>query len=241
MVYLQRLKRTALILFALFLTPANGSTAADPEELQSHDSIREAARQHILDSSAEYSAPPEVQAGRLDNRLRLAACELPLQTFSPPGKRMLGKVTVGVRCEGEKPWTLYVPVTVAVMSQVVVAKTELTRGSIITREDLKLEQRDIARLHRGYLDSLEKAIGKTVKYSVRPNQVVTPSRVESPLAVKRNGRVTILAANSSVQVRMSGTALENGSIGERIRVKNRSSNRELEARVIEQGVVQVTM
>jgi flagella basal body P-ring formation protein FlgA len=127
------------------------------------------------------------------------------------------------------------------MSEVVVAKTELSRGSTVTRDDLKLEKRDIARLHRGYLESLDKAIGKTVKYSVRPNQVVTPSRIDSPLAVKRNGRVTILAANSSVQVRMTGTALENGSIGQRIRVKNRSSERELEARVVGQGIVQVTL
>jgi flagella basal body P-ring formation protein FlgA len=241
MVYLQRLKITALIIMAVCLTPANAATATDSGALQSHNSIREAAGQHILERAEEYPAAPEVQAGHLDNRLRLAACDQPLQTFSPPGKRLLGKVTVGVRCEGTKPWTLYVPVTVSVMSQVVVAKTQLTRGSTVTREDVKLEKRDIARLHRGYLDSLDKAIGKTVKYSVRANQVVTPSRIDSPLAVKRNGRVMILAANSSVQVRMTGTALENGSIGQRIRVKNRSSKRELEARVVEQGVVQVSM
>jgi flagella basal body P-ring formation protein FlgA len=241
MAYKQRLKTTALIILAVCLIPANGSAATDPGTLQSHGSIREAARQHILERSEEYPAPPKAQAGHLDNRLRLAACDQPLQTFSPPGKRLLGKVTVGVRCEGSKPWTLYVPVSVAVMSQVVVAKTELSRGATVTREDVKLEKRDIARLHRGYLDTLEKAVGKTVKYSVRPNQVVIPSRLVSPLAVKRNGRVTIIAANSSVQVRMSGTALENGSIGQRIRVKNRSSKRELEARVVEQGVVQVTM
>jgi flagella basal body P-ring formation protein FlgA len=241
MAYLRHLKGAAPIMLAVFLSPANGSTAGAPETLQSHGSIREAAKQHILEHSEEYPAPPEIQAGHLDNRLRLAACGQPLQTFSPPGKRMLGKVTVGVRCEGDKPWTLYVPVNVAVMSQVVVAKTELSRGSSVTRDDVKLEKRDIARLHRGYLDSLEKAIGKTVKYSVRPNQVVTPSRLVTPLAVKRNSRVLILAANSSVQVRMSGTALENGSIGQRIRVKNRSSKRELEARVVEQGVVQVSM
>jgi flagella basal body P-ring formation protein FlgA len=241
MAYLQHLKRSALIVLAVCLTPANGSTTADAGALQSHNSIREAARQHILEHSEEYPAPPDVQAGHLDNRLRLAACGQPLQTFSPPGKRLLGKVTVGVRCDGDKPWTLYVPLNVSVMSQVVVAKTELTRGSTVTREDVKLEKRDIARLHRGYLESLDKAIGKTVKYSVRSNQVVTPSRIDSPLAVKRNGRVTILAANSSVQVRMTGTALENGSIGQRIRVKNRSSERELEARVVGQGIVQVTL
>ncbi len=241
MAYSSRLPTSALFCMAICLAPFSGSLAAESTSYQSHESIREAAREHILERREEYPAPPEVQAGHLDNRLRLAACEQPLETFSPPGKRLLGKVTVGVRCEGEKPWVLYVPVTIIVMAPVVVANSELARGATVTPGDVKLEKRDIARLHRGYYATLEEAVGKTVRHSLRRNQVVTPSRLNSPLAVKRNSRVTILAASSSVQVRMSGTALQNGSIGERIRVKNRSSERELEARVVKQGVVQVTM
>ena len=229
-------------LYSLAALLAAGSVmavAATPS--QSHDSILEAARQHVLEQSDKYPSPPEVQTGRLDSRLRLAACDIPLETFSPPSNQQTAKVTVGVRCNGTKNWTLYVPVTVVVMADVVTAANELRRGQILTAQDLVIEQRDIARLHRGYLANLKEAIGKQVKYNIRRGQVLTPAKVAAPKAVKRNSRVTIVAQNPAIQVRMKGTALESGAIGDRIRVRNNSSKRELEAQVLAQGIVQVTL
>ncbi len=210
-------------------------------QLQSHESIKQAAEQHILDIADTYPTPPVVSAGHLDRRLRLTACELPLETFTPTNGRKMGKVTVGVRCPGEKPWTLYVPVTVSIMLPVVVAANELQRGALIKQDDIKLENRDIARLHRGYLENLDQAMGKKVKQTIHSNQIITPSRITLPRAIKRNSRVTILASSNIIQVRMVGIALENGSIGERIRIRNQSSNREIDAKVIAPGVVQVAM
>lgn len=228
--------------FSLAALLAMGSAmalAATPS--QSHESILEAARQHVLDQSDRYPSPPEVQTDRLDSRLRLAACDIPLETFSPPNNRQTARVTVGVRCTGTKNWTLYVPVTVIIMADVVTAAKELRRGRILTAQDLVIEQRDIARLHRGYLANLKEAIGKQVKYNIRRGQVITPAKVASPKAVKRNSRVTIVAQNPAIQVRMKGTALESGAVGDRIRVRNNSSKRELEAEVLAQGIVQVTL
>ncbi len=220
---------------ALYITNVTAAT------LQPHASIREAAEQHIVERSDTYPTPPVVKSGRLDNRLRLAACELPLETFTPNNRQKMGKITVGVRCTGKKPWTLYVPVTVAVMLPVVITTTELQRGDLIRQEDLRLEERDISRLHRGYLESLDKAIGKSVKQSIHHNQIITPSKISSPRAIKRNSRVTIISNSSAIQVRMTGIALENGSIGERIRVRNQSSKREIDAQIVAPGVVQVAM
>ncbi len=228
--------------FSLAALLAVGSVmaiAATPS--QSHESILEAARQHVLEQSDRYPSPPEVQTGRLDSRLHLAACDIPLETFSPPSNRQSAKMTVGVRCTGTTNWTLYVPVTVIVKADVVTAAKELRRGQILTAQDLILEQRDIASLHHGYLVNLKEAIGKQVKYNIRRGQVITPAKVASQKAVKRNSRVTIVAQNPAIQVRMKGTALENGAIGDRIRVRNNSSKRELEAEVLGNGIVQVTL
>ncbi len=210
-------------------------------QLQSHEGIREAATQHILNLGDTYPAPPIVTAGHLDSRLRLAACEQPLETFTPANWRKMGKITVGVRCNGERPWSLYVPVTVSIMLPVVVTTTELHRGALIRREDLQLDERDISQLHRGYLESMDQAVGKSVKQSIHRDQILVPSRLVSPQAIKRNSRVTILASSNTVQVRMVGIALENGSIGERIRIRNQSSNREIDAKIVAPGVVQVAM
>ncbi|MEJ2529110.1 MAG: flagellar basal body P-ring formation chaperone FlgA, partial [Gammaproteobacteria bacterium] len=136
---------------------------------------------------------------------------------------------------------LFVPVNVKVMAEVVVARNSLPRGTILRPDDLTLSQRDLARLHRGYLEQPKLAVGKKLRQRLRRNQVVTPSQLDTPVAVKNNSRITITASSKLMQIHMAGKALQNGSIGELIRVRNESSKRELEARVIAPGIVEVAM
>ncbi|MCP4126171.1 MAG: flagellar basal body P-ring formation protein FlgA [Gammaproteobacteria bacterium] len=226
---------TLIFMLALmaFDLPAN--------EIQSHDSIMEAARRHILDHSSDYPSPPQVSAGRLDSRLRLAACDQPLESYTPQGRRRMGKITVGIRCNGTHPWSMFVPVTVKVMTQVVVARDSLPRGAVIGEGDIGLEQRDISRLHRGYLEKKTAVLGKKLRQRIRQHQVITPSQLDSPHAIKRNNRVTILASSKALKIRVTGKALQNGSLGELIRVRNESSKKELDARIIAPGIVEVAM
>ncbi len=208
---------------------------------QSHESIMDAARQHILEQSESYPSPPEVVAGHLDSRLRLRQCELPLESYAPQGKKLMGKITVGVRCNGATPWSLFVPVSVKVMAEVVVSKRGMPRGSIIGPDDVTTDRRDISQLHRGYLEEPKAVVGKKLRQRVRRHQVLTPYQLDNPLTVKRNTRVVIQASKESVQVRMMGKALQNGSLGQIIRVRNESSNREIDAKIIAPGIVEVPM
>jgi flagella basal body P-ring formation protein FlgA len=228
---------SALLILLWALTPSSGMAAG----LQSHASILEAARKHVLDQSGYFPAPPEVVVGRLDRRLRLKECDQPLESYTPNEKLKIGNTTVGVRCNGSSPWSLFVPVTVKVMAEIVVANRNMPRGSIIGQGDLTLEKRDLARLHRGYMEDATSAIGKKLRNRVRKHQVITPSQLDVPLAVKRNNRVIIQASNSTIQIRMVGKALENGGIGETIRVRNISSNKEIDAKIISSGIVEVSM
>ncbi len=222
----------------LWTSVALDGMAAD---FQSHESIVEAARQHILERSDDYPSPPEVIAGHLDNRLRLKQCNLPLESYTTQGKNHMGNITVGVRCNGTTPWSLFVPVSVKVMAEIVVANRGMPRGTIIGPDDISVEQRDIARLHRGFLEDTKLAVGKKLRQRVRRGQILTPYQLDVPLTVKRNTKVLIQASNNTVQVRMIGKALQNGSLGQIIRVRNESSNKEIDAKIIAPGIVEVPM
>jgi flagellar basal body P-ring formation protein FlgA len=210
-------------------------------DYQSHKSIMDAAVQHILDQSGDYPSTPEVIAGRLDSRLRLKKCGLPLESYTTQEQKRMGRITVGVRCTGATPWSLFVPVTVKVMAKIVVAKRGMTRGSIIGADDITTEQRDISKLHRGFIEEAKAVVGKKLRQRIRQNQVLTPYQLDDPVAIKRNTRVIIQASEESVRVRMAGKALQNGSLGQTIRVKNTSSDREIDAKVIAPGIVEVPM
>ncbi len=227
--------RKACALALVLLAPAGWCGT-----LQSHDSIREAAAEYARQlAQAEYGDEVEVAPGRLDRRLRLARCDQPLETFTPPGRRTLGNTTVGVRCNGSNPWTLYVPVTVKVYTGVVVAAVSLARGEIVGRGKVRLARYDLARLPQGYFHDLSQVEGMTARRNLSAGQPLVPSMLRARRVVERGQRVTMLAGIPGLEVRMSGEALSNGARGERIRVRNLSSRRVVEGVVVEPGVVRV--
>lgn len=215
------------------------SAAAFGQALQPHDTIRDAAEQHVLDEMPSGDAEISVEAGSIDSRLRLAACMQPLETFAPYRRKNASRITVGVRCNDTTRWTLYVPVSVSRMEEIVIARRPMSRGAIINADDIRLEKRDVARLHRGFMTSLEQVTGKRVKRNIQANGVITPERITIQHAVKKGNLVTILARIGSLEVRVKGKALDSGAIGERIKVRNSSSERELEATIVARGTVKV--
>jgi len=223
----------------LLVWPLAAASAA-AEQTQSHESIRAAAEQHVLDDHDQDNQEISVTARRLDSRLRLAACSQELDTFAPYGRKNASRITVGVRCNDTDGWTLYVPVTLSLMKEIVVANRELPRDTILTAADIKTEKRDVARLHRGYIEHPRQAIGKKLKRPLHADVILTPRQLVIQHAVKKGSQVVIMAQIGTLQVRMNGKALSNGAVGERIKVENNSSNRQIEATVIDSGVVKAT-
>ncbi|MEJ2576345.1 MAG: flagellar basal body P-ring formation chaperone FlgA [Gammaproteobacteria bacterium] len=215
------------------------AVAAEQRSLQDHASIRAAAEDYVEANSEMFPVTPLVAAGDLDSRLQLGACSVPIEAFEPPNGLKPGRAIVGVRCDDDQPWKLYVPVEIQLPGEVVVAKRPLKRGEVLSNDDLTLAPRDLSRLHRDYYTEVEPLIGQSVRRTLRRNAVVTPSSVEAHDVVRRGSDVTIIAANPTVQVRMRGKALGDGSAGERIKVQNLSSGRELSATVVGTGLVRV--
>lgn len=227
----------ALILGLLSISPL----WASEQTIQSRESIREHVRQFLLQRATVGAGSHEVviKVNAMDARLRLSLCDKPLEAFLPPSARASGRVTVGVRCTGSKPWSLYVPAGIQQFDQVVVAKRHIKRGGLVTRADLTLERQDLTRLRRGYFLHPDDVLGLIAERGIRHGTTLTPHLLEQPMAVKRGARVVIIARIGGIEARMKGKSLDNGSLGEQVRVKNLSSKKELEARVISAGLVRV--
>jgi flagella basal body P-ring formation protein FlgA len=206
---------------------------------QSHSSIREAARAYLADLHPGDGAELEIEVGRLDRRLQLNRCDRPIEAFASPSKRNTGRVSVGVRCDGAKPWSLYLTAQVRLFGKVAVAAREIPRGQSIRPADLRLQRMDLTKLRRGYFPDIGELLGKRAKRRLPPGRALAPNLVEMPPAVTRGSRVSIVAQVGGIEARMPGTALAHGREGERIRVENLTTERELEARVVSAGVVRV--
>lgn len=236
-------KQITLGLTAILLLVSGHSSAANKSTYQSHDSIRQAASDFAeqLSESPGHSKNTTISVNTLDRRLRLAKCDKPLEAFRSPNTKSYGRTTVGVRCNGEKSWKLYVSVNIKIIKPVATLKHSVTRNSVLQASDLVLVDKDISGLHRGYYSEIKELVGKHVKNSLRSGLVVTPGHVKNPLAVKKGATVLILANAGGIQVNMKGKAMKSGALGDWIPVQNLSSKRKIEGRILRPGVIQVTL
>ena len=213
---------------------------AESTQHQSHETIRavatEFARAQIDEPGLEDI---QVTASRLDPRLRLAPCEKPLEAFSTGNTRQLARTTVGVRCTGEKPWTLYVPVTVDALVSVVYTSRPLLRGEVLTPDTLELREVPLNKLPFNHLKDAAQLTGMETARPLQAGVAITLNAIKPRQLIKQGQQVAIIASNGGIQVRMNGVALRSGSQGDLIPVQNRSSGRTVEAEVLDAGTVKV--
>lgn len=220
----------------LFLiAPATYKAAA----IQDLAAIKIAAEDFIeAKLSVDYNNRREISSGKLDPRLRLAACNSEIIAFLPPGSHLLGNTTVGVRCESPKPWSIYIPVKVSIYKSVIVSTAKLPRGKIISDADIILNEVDISQIRGHSFINKEDLIGTKLKTSFKPNQVIDSASI---CLICKGDAVMITANSTSISVSMSGIALNDGGKGDKIRVQNKSSRRIIDAIIIDVGTVNASI
>lgn len=227
-----------ICLFIPLLAPAAVAVAAQTYE--SHDTIRAVAQQHALAQVGNLPGEVEVTAAKLDRRLRLAACEVPLEAYDSPNGLKPGRNVVGVRCEGKKPWKLYVTINIATTESVVVAVRPIGRGHMIAAADVRTEMRDTSRLRKAFYTDTAATLGLRAKRSIPAGRILEAGLLERRRLIRRGSMVQILASEGTLRVAMKGEALADGARGDRIRVRNLASGREITGEVIASGVIRVT-
>ena len=210
--------------------------------MESHEAIRTVAanfaRQQIDDHGLRNI---QVKASELDPRLNLAPCNKPLEAFPTGNNRQLARATVGVKCTGEKPWTLYVPVTVEALASVVFTSRPLLRGEELAPDALELREVPLTKIPFNHLSNTTQLAGMETARPLRAGVPVTLNAVKPRQLIKQGQEVVIMATSGGIQVRMSGVAMRSGSRGDLIPVQNHSSGRTVEAEVLGTGTVKVKL
>ena len=219
--------------------PLPVSMASQEFAVQPLEQIRSVAEAFVQAGAARFSGDVTIAADQLDSRLRLARCGQAPEAFLPPGGRIDVRTTVGIRCTGPKPWKLYVPVRMTVRGPMVVATRALSAGTTLTAADIKVVLDDLSRQPGGTVADVAHAIGQTLRRTVRAGDPLRPAMLKAPYAVRRGQQVTISAGGDTVAIKMTGEVLADARLGQRVRVRNRSSGRVVEGVVRSEDLVEV--
>lgn len=120
-----------------------------------------------------------------------------------------------------------------------VLRSRVLRGDIIREADLKWVRYNADRVQQDVIVDLQDLVGKTPKRGVRAGQPVRANDVRRPIVVEKNSLVTIVHIVPNMTLTAQGKALQNGSDGDVVQVKNSRSTHIIEAEVIGPGRVAV--
>ncbi|MFC5580244.1 flagellar basal body P-ring formation chaperone FlgA [Rhodanobacter terrae] len=214
-----------------------GGATAGASAIQSLDSVQATAAQALRRQYAMPGSRIEVTAGSLDLRRQLAQCMQPLHAVVAPDARLASRMTVPVQCLQDDGWTVRVPLQVKSFRHVLVTSRPLLRGDGVSAGDVHVEERDVTRLGYGYIENLGQAGGRSLARDVTSGSVLNPGMLGGRRMVRAGDHVEMVARLDDIEVRASGVALGSGDNGARLRVRNESSGKVVDAMVSAPGVV----
>ncbi len=212
--------RRLILCFATLLL-AGAAASSFGAERQEIPPLLEAVKNYVHGETAGFPGQVSISVGTVDPRLNLPACQA-LELFIPAGGRLWGQATVGVRCNSQTPWTVYVPVSVKVMANVVHAAKPLAQGQTVTAADITLQKADLAQLPAGILTEPAQAVGKTLVSSITSGQPLRQDVLRSPPVVLQGQSVKLLAQGRGFNVSSEGKALAAAAAGQVVQVRTHS-------------------
>ena len=153
-----------------------------------------------------------------------------------------GWKTVRVICRQENAWDIYVRTgyqseapakadkspenleksdNLDLMQRVIVVRP-VSRGDLLTREDLGLQT--LSRSGSGGFTDIDDLVGRRAKKSLRTGLVVHDRHLQPDWMVHAKQSVSVVNNTGGIQVTTAGIALENGRLGDLVKVRNLSSN-----------------
>ncbi|WP_178119469.1 flagellar basal body P-ring formation chaperone FlgA [Pseudomonas sp. SCB32] len=216
------------------------------EQAQDARAQLDAAAQRMIAAELKGTAQKEGWKGmtfRVENNLPNSLGKLPACPSDPQLRSSEAPATPSARrrfeanCPGQPGWPVYFTSQPTLYLPAVVAGGEIERGQTLEAGQLKLAPQQIGKSARTYFTRVEDVVGMTARRRIRADQPLTPALLDGALLVRRGQQVKIVASQDGIQASAAGEALANGKQDEVIRVKNLRSQKVIEAKVMESGVV----
>ncbi|MFN7085440.1 MAG: flagellar basal body P-ring formation chaperone FlgA [Burkholderiales bacterium] len=208
-------------LAGLMLLTAFPATASEPARQQEALAVRKAVENHLRRETAGLPGKVNFAVGTVETGLNLPACPA-LEPFVPPGNRLWGKASVGVRCNGATPWLIYVPVEVRVTAEVVHSARPLAQNQPLTESDITLQQADLTQMPAGILTDARHVLGKTLTSNVGAGQPLRHDMLRSPTIIQQNQSVKLVVQGRGFSVSAEGKALTAAAEGQPVQVRVQS-------------------
>jgi flagella basal body P-ring formation protein FlgA len=131
------------------------------------------------------------------------------------------------------------PIRVGHFVEVYFSKSPHSRGDRLTGLQLDKRSVDILKQHAGTVPAISNLRGYQLASSIKPNTPIKWNFLSKITLVKKGQIVDVFASGNGIYVTMKGMALENGVEGGNVTVRNLSSDKKFQAKVLNENSVKV--
>ena len=199
------------------LQPAPAMAGAPNQLTQDGDSVRAAALVFLTQQAAGLPGKPDITVTPVFPR-GLAACST-LEPFLPAGSRLWGRTTVGVRCSGDRPWTLYLQARVSVMATYYLAARAVAPGEVLTAADLIPRDGDLTTMPQAIVTDPSQAVGAVTLSRLAAGLPLRTDLLRGAGAVVIGQSVHVVTSGAGFSISAEGSAMNNAAPGQQVRVK----------------------
>jgi len=199
------------------LQPTPAMADASSQLTQDGDSIRAAALIFLTQQAAGLPGKADITVTPVFPR-GLAACST-LEPFLPAGSRLWGRTTVGVRCSGERPWTLYLQARVSVMATYYLAARAVAPGEVLSAADLIPRDGDLTTMPQAIVTDPSQAVGAVTLSRLAAGLPLRTDMLRGAGAVVIGQTVRVVTGGAGFSISAEGSAMNNAAPGQQVRVK----------------------
>ncbi|HVM59900.1 MAG TPA: flagellar basal body P-ring formation chaperone FlgA [Verrucomicrobiae bacterium] len=149
-------------------------------------------------------------------------------------------VRFDLMANGQRLGSWQMPVSARIWRDVWVAQSALHRGELFAASDCLRERRDVLTCRQAYLGDADRTT-REISENISAGAVILERHVRPRTVVRRGQVAEAVVRDGAMEISLKVEVLEDGALGQQVRVRNPQSNREFRGKVENEGTISVSL
>ena len=224
--------RTLILIFSFFLGFASSAQAA--LSVQAEDAVKQFLGNHPSLEGRDYSIQWEPVKIEFPSCAKAPSVELLRKD------KAWGKLLLNLRCDSGRVWARPVGLYVTVKGRYLAAARPLKPGQILTPNDWKWVDGDLAKMGDSLIDSPELLKDVELNRAQQAGNALRLNDFRQMSVIKSGDQVRVAILGRGFAIDASGQALADAALGASVKVRI-SDGKIIQGTAVKQGLVEVVM
>jgi flagellar basal body P-ring formation protein FlgA len=173
--------------------------------------------------------------------IQISASNWKVEITRISAQSILPRMTVNFRivCDKAAIGEYQIQLNCSIMREVLVSMRRYNRAESVSSDDFQIQTRDILDLSGVPTRTTDSLDGMQTRGPISEGQVLCTRDIEEKPLIRRGQVVEAIAIEGKMRIAVKATAMEDGREGDLISVRNTSSNKDIQAKILNDHTVQV--